>query len=221
MAQRTSRGFLQWVQDEFRSERLLPSLISGVLMGIIEAIFALSLGSLIFTGELAAYLPYGIGMALFAAAALMIGTSLTSRMPGVIGTTQDTSTVILAVIGAALASSLSAAGGQVEIATVLVAIAVSALLTGLLFMALGFFKLGRLVRFAPYPVVGGFLAGTGWLLVQGSFDVMAGFPLTFANIPALLQPEQLLLWVPGASTTFWPCRAFCLAPSPCSTWRCC
>jgi SulP family sulfate permease len=197
MAQRTSRRFLQWVQDEFRSERLLPGLTSGVLMGIIEAIFALSLGSLIFTGELAAYLPYGIGMALFAAAALMIGTSLTSRMPGVIGTTQDTSTVILAVIAAALASSLSAAGGQVEIATILVAIAVSALLTGLFFMALGFFKLGRLVRFAPYPVVGGFLAGTGWLLVQGSFDVMAGFPLTLANIPALLQPEQLMLWVPG------------------------
>jgi SulP family sulfate permease len=197
MAQRTNRRFLHWLQDEFRSERLLPGLTSGLLMGITEAIIALSLGSLIFSGELAAYLPYGLGMALVTAAVMMIGTSLTSRVPGVIGTTQDTSTVILAVIAAALASSLSAAGGQVELATVLVAIAVSALLTGLFFLALGFFKLGRLVRFAPYPVVGGFLAGTGWLLVQGSFDVMAGSPLTLANIPALFQPGQLMLWVPG------------------------
>ena len=64
MAQRISRGFLQWLQDEFQGERLLPGLTSGVLMGINEAIIALSLGSLIFSGELAAHLPYGIGMAL-------------------------------------------------------------------------------------------------------------------------------------------------------------
>jgi len=191
------RRFLRWLQNEFQSEWLLPGLTSGLLMGITEAIIALSLGSLIFSGELAAYLPYGIGMALVTAAVMMIGTSLTSRVPGVIGSTQDTSTVILAVIAAALASSLSAAGGQVVLTTVLVAIAVSALLTGVFFLALGFFKLGRLVRFTPYPVVGGFLAGTGWLLVQGSFDVMAGSPLTLANLPALFQPEQLILWVPG------------------------
>jgi SulP family sulfate permease len=197
MAQRTGRGFFHWVRDEFQGERLLPGLTSGLLMGITEAIIALSLGSLIFSGELAAYLPYGIGMALVTAALMMIGTSLASRVPGVIGSTQDTSTVILAVIAAALASSLSAAGGQVVLATVLVAIAVSALLTGIVFLALGFFKLGRLVRFTPYPVVGGFLAGTGWLLVQGSFDVMAGSSLTLANVPALFQPEQLILWVPG------------------------
>jgi SulP family sulfate permease len=191
------RRFLHWLQDEFRSERLLPGLTSGALMGITEVIIALSLGSLIFSGELATYLPYGIGMALVTAALMMIGTSLTSQVPGVIGSTQDTTTVILAVIAAALASSLSAAGGQVELATVLVAVAVSALLTGIFFLALGFFKLDRLVRFTPYPVVGGFLAGTGWLLVQGSFDVMAGSPLILANLPSLLQPEQLILWVPG------------------------
>ncbi|MGD9146870.1 MAG: SulP family inorganic anion transporter [Anaerolineae bacterium] len=197
MAQGPRRGFVQWLQDGFDYERLLPDLTSGVLIGITEIIFALSLASLIFSGELAVYLPHGIGMALVSAAVIMIGTSLASRVPGVIGTTQDSSTVILAVIAAALAGTLSAAGGHVELATVLVAIAFSALLTGLFFLALGTFKLGRLVRFTPYPVVGGFLAGTGWLLVQGSFDVMSGYPFTLANIPALLQPEQLILWVPG------------------------
>jgi SulP family sulfate permease len=196
MAQRTNHRFLPWLQDEFRSERLLPGLTAGVLMGITEAIIALSLGSLIFSGELATYLPYGVGMALVTAAVMMIVTSLTSRVPGVIGSTQDTATVILAVIAAGLAGSLSV-GGQVELTTILVAIAVSALLTGIFFLALGFFKLGRLVRFTPYPVVGGFLAGTGWLLVQGSFDVLTGYSLTLANIPALFEPEQLLLWVPG------------------------
>ena len=150
-------------------------------MGITEVMVALSLGSLIFSGELAPYLPYGIGMALVTAAVMMIGTSLTSRVPGVIGSTQDTSSVILAVIAAGLAGTLSAAGAADKLTTVLVAIAATTLLTGVFFLALGFFKLGGLVRFVPYPVVGGFLAGTGWLLVQGSFGVMAGFPLTLAT----------------------------------------
>ena len=193
----TGRKLAHWLQDEFQSARLLPGLTSGVLIGISEIMFALSLGSLIFSGELAPYLPYGIGIALFTAAVMMIATSLTSAVPGVISSTQDSPSVILAVIAAGLVGTLSAAGTQDKLTTVLVAIAVTTLLTGAFFLALGFFKLGGLVRFIPYPVVGGFLAGTGWLLVQGSFGVMSDFSLTLANIPVLLRPDQLILWIPG------------------------
>jgi SulP family sulfate permease len=197
MSQMTDQKLPHWLRDEFQSERLLPDLTSGVLMGVTEVIFALSLGSLIFSGELAPYVSYGIGMTLVSAAIMLIATSLSSLVPGVIGGPQDTPSVILAVIAAALVGTLSAAGVEDKLTTVLVAIAATTLLTGFFFLALGFFKLGGLVRFVPYPVVGGFLAGTGWLLAQGSFSVMADFPLTLPNIPALLQPDQLLLWVPG------------------------
>ncbi len=166
-------------------------------MGITEVMFALSLGSLVFSGELAPFLPYGIGLALFTAAAMMIGVSLTSAVPGVIASTQDSPSVILAVVVASLAGTLSAATAAARLDTMLAAIAITTLLTGLGLLALGFFKLGQLVRFIPYPVVGGFLAGTGWLLVQGSFGVMTPYALTLANISALLQPDQLVLWAPG------------------------
>jgi MFS superfamily sulfate permease-like transporter len=43
--------------------------------------------------------------------------------------------------------------------TVVVNDCVASLATGLLLIALGAFRLGGLVRF---PVMGGFLAGTGW-----------------------------------------------------------
>jgi sulfate permease, SulP family len=168
-------------------------------MGITEVMFALSLGSLVFSGELAPFLPYGIGLALFTAAAMMIGVSLTSSVPGVISSTQDSPSVILAVMATGLVGTLSAASAAAKLNTVLAAIAVTTLLTGIFFLALGFFKLGGLVRFIPYPVVGGFLAGTGWLLVQGSFGVMASYSLTMTNIPALLQADQLILWVPGVA----------------------
>lgn len=170
---------------------------SGVLIGITEVIFALSVGSLIFSGELAPFLSYGIGIALVTATIMLLGISCSSSTPGVTGSLQDSSSVILAVIAVALVGKLPAAAVQDRLTTVLVAIAATALLTGAFFLALGSFKLGGLVRFLPYPVVGGFLAGTGWLLVQGSFGVMADFPLTIAHLPALLQLDQLLLWVPG------------------------
>jgi SulP family sulfate permease len=197
VTQTASSEFLRGLRDEFQPQRLLPSLTAGVLIGFSEVMIALSLGSLIFSGELAGYLPYGIGMALVTTAVVLISTSLLSWVPGIIGCTQDSSTVVLAVIAAGLAGALTTADEGIRLATVLVAIATSTFLTGAFLLALGFFKLGRLVRFVPYPVVGGFLAGTGWLLVQGSFGVMADFTLTLSNIPSLFQPDQLIRWVPG------------------------
>jgi sulfate permease, SulP family len=181
-------------RDACLPKKLLPCLTTGVLMGVTEVIFALSVGSLIFSGDLAPYLPYGIGMALATSTVMLIVISLGSSTPGATGILQDSPSVILAVIAVALVGALPAARMEDKLATVLVAIACTALLTGVFFLALGFFKLGGLVRFLPYPVVGGFLAGTGWLLVQGSFGVIAGSPL---NLPALLQPDVLILWVPG------------------------
>jgi len=197
MSQVSAHQSVQWLKAELQPERLWPGLTSGVLMGITEVMFALSLGSLIFSGDMARYLPYGIGAALFTSAAMMICISLLSSVPGVISSIQDSPSVILAIIAASLVGTLSATGAVSKLTTVLMALAATTLLTGIFFLAMGFFKLGGLVRFIPYPVVGGFLAGTGWLLLQGSFGVMAGYSLTLSNIPALLQPAELILWVPG------------------------
>jgi SulP family sulfate permease len=176
MTQTIDQPFFRGLQNELRFERLLPGLTLGVLVGLTEVIFALSVGSLIFSGELAPFLAYGIGIALVTATIMLIGVSCGSSIPGVTGSLQDSPSVILAVIAVALVGALPAAGAQARLATVLVAIAVTTLLTGAFFLALGLFKRGGLVRFLPYPVVGGFLAGTGWLLVRGSFGVMTDFP---------------------------------------------
>ncbi|HKF12030.1 MAG TPA: SulP family inorganic anion transporter [Xanthobacteraceae bacterium] len=46
-------------------------------------------------------------------------------------------------------------------------------------------------RFVPYPVIGGFLGATGWLMVSGASQVITGIPLAVANIHALLNPVSL------------------------------
>ena len=197
MGNTVTSGLTAWLRAEFHSGRWIPSLTSGTLIGVKEVIFALSVGSLIFSGELAPFLPYGIGLALVTQIVVLVATSLGSSVPGVMGGLQDTTSVILAAMAASIFGSLAASGAEERLATILVGIAVTTLLTGAVLWALGFFRLGGLVRYIPYPVVGGFLAGTGWLLVVGSFSVMANGPLTLSGMQALLQPAQLVLWVPG------------------------
>jgi len=197
MIEKLALQFSRWNAGDRISRPVLPLLIAVVLIGINEVIFAISIGSLIFSGKLSPYLAQGIGMALVTAMVTMISISLVSSIPSVIGSLQDSPSVILALIAATLIGSSSNLVPEKELGTILVIIPLSALVTGALFLGLGFLKLGGLVRFFPFPVVGGFLAGTGWLLVQGSFSTMAGYPLTLQNIEALVQPDQLLLWIPG------------------------
>ena len=64
-------------------------------------------------------------------------------------------------------------------------------------MALGLFKLGNLIRFIPYPVIGGFLAGAGWLLVRGAFSVMIGSNPSLSDLPSMLAVDMLIKWLPG------------------------
>jgi len=195
-------GILRGLIEGFVSQRLFPNLTAGILVGIEEIIFAISIGTLVFSGELLPYLPQGIGIALITAAILMISISLLSSIKSVIGSLQDSPSVIIAIIVASLAAGLSASNLELKFATVVVTIAITSLLTGIFFLVLGYFKLGGLVRFIPYPVIGGFLAGTGWLLVRGSFRTMADYPLTLPNLQVLVQADQIILWLPGVIFAF-------------------
>ena len=80
---------------------------------------------------------------------------------------------------------------------VLATISFTTILSGLFYFLLGQFRLGRFVRFIPYPVIGGFLAGSGWLLFRGSIGVMADVSLSIDQLPTLLQADFVARWLPG------------------------
>ena len=71
------------------------------------------------------------------------------------------------------------------------------ILCGVVFSALGTFRLGNLVRFVPYPVVGGFLAGTGWLLFKGGIYVASGIEVHLGTIGLMLYSEMLRHTLPA------------------------
>ncbi len=184
--------------NEFRPSRLLPSLIAGLVIGILTVIAQISYAALIFAGDLSGLVSNGIGLMLFGAVVIQLAVSLTSSYSGAIADPQDSSAVILALVAGTIASSMLVSATLEETyLTIVAAIALSSLLTGLFFLALGYFKLGGLVRFLPYPVVGGFLAGTGWLLVTGAIGVMADISPTVSQLPVLFQFDVLIRWLPG------------------------
>lgn len=189
------------LRDVSTPSRLIPALSSGLMVGLLIIVIELSLASLIFSGPLAQFASSAAGLTLFGGFIMCLFVALGSGFPTSICVPQDAPAAILAVVATGIGTSLAAADPHVGFVTVGAAIALSSLASGLLYLAMGRFGLGNLMRYMPFPVVGGFLAGIGWLLVQGSVSIMAEVPLSFAGLPQLLSAEKLLLLAPGASLT--------------------
>lgn len=191
------QSFLEVFQD-LKTERLLPGFTSGLVVGVIEVIIAISFAALIFAGDLSTFVPAGIGLALVGTFISSIVVALLTTLPGTVSGIQDAPAAILAVMSASILASMPAnATAQDTFITVVAAIALTTILCGLFMLGIGYFNLGGLIRFLPYPVVGGFLAGTGWLLVTGSITMMTGIAPTVSGLISLLQPGVLQLWLPG------------------------
>ena len=70
-------------------------------------------------------------------------------------------------------------------------VVLATLLTGILLFSLGLARAGGAIRFIPYPVIGGFLSATGWLMVSGAVSVITDERLTLWTAPALFEPPTL------------------------------
>jgi sulfate permease, SulP family len=177
--------------------RVLPGLFAGTISGTLVVTFGITLAALIFAGDLSSHLQTGIGIFLLSSAILCVAVSLQSSYKPAITAPQENTSVVLALIAAGVVKKLPP--GTDPLPTLIAAFAIATAATGALFLLLGLAKLGKFVRFIPYPVVGGFLAGTGWLIVQGSLSVLAGVNITFGEIHRLASPEALPIWVPGVA----------------------
>lgn len=176
---------------------IFPSLTVGLVTGIQNAILVLALAVMIFGGELNSFISIGISVLFVGCFLQSIVVALGSSLPGMMTLVQDSPAVIMALVVATMAASMRDASPETKLYTSLAAIMSATVLCGLVCILLGKFKLGNLVSYLPYPVIGGFLAGTGLLLVFGAFQVMTGKNVTLLNLAPLFQDGVWRFWLPG------------------------
>ena len=184
--------------SESRFSSFIPDIIAGTINGIIIIVSSMALAALVFTGPLTGFLPQGIGILLVGSLIFALFSAFTSKFPIILSAPQDIPIAILALMTLTL---ISGAGqnwsGSELFSFMFVAIGMTSVLVGIFFYILGQFKLGKLVRFIPYPVVGGFLAGTGWLIVKFSFSMMTDQDLTLESSLTFFNQSLLIKWLPG------------------------
>lgn len=163
----------------------LKAFATAAIVGSMAVTFALSFAAVIYTGPLAPFLSQGIGLTLFGAMIMALIGPMTLSYRGTLIQPQDISTVLLALCAASIAALPGLSAGA-AFSTTVALVGVTSIATGVAAYAMGQLKLGYLVRFVPFPVVSGFLAASGALLVKGAFDMVlpSGVGLT----------EQLAQW---------------------------
>jgi SulP family sulfate permease len=173
-------------QPEFG--RLAQQLSSGLILGLIQVIFAVSYAALMFSGRLAPYMAYAMTVTLITATAGGL-YGLFSQEPTFISGPESGTSSVLA--GMMVAIAAIPATTTLPLHAALAVLLVASLSTALTYLLIVRFGATRLVRFIPFQVMAGFLAATGWLMCSGALNIIAGTPLTVAGITSLLeQPER-------------------------------
>ena len=178
----------------------LHNLAAGTLSALVTLSYSIGYGALVFSAaELQPHLNTGLHCALMAAWLVALVVALGSSFHFSIAGPDSNATAILAVMAASVAATLKTAkASSAEIdATVWIMLVASAVLVGSLVYILGALRGGRLVRFLPYPVVGGFLAGTGFLIFSGAYKLLTGQELI--EIMAGLPSIHKLAWIVAAA----------------------
>jgi sulfate permease, SulP family len=163
-----------------RLAALARALGAGAICGFLAVIQSTGFGLFVLGGSTHALSHVVVGMAVFATAAATVVAVLTSSVPGTVSIAQ---TVPIAALAPGFAYLLDGTGD--EAVTMVAFAALASLAFGLCTLGLGAFRWGRLMRFVPYSVMAGFLAGAGWLIMLGGIGVALGHRLTLGHLDVL------------------------------------
>ena len=186
-------NFVSEPRAEALAARALPVLSSGLVSGLYMVIYVFSAGGIIFSGALAPFFSQGTGTILFGTFVVCLVIALTSGYRGAISALPSPAIVVLVAIGSTIALQ-----GDVLFMTMVATMMVGALAGGTCFLTIGRFRVANLVRFIPFSVAGGFLAGTGGALCLAALPLMGVTP-EWPMSPSFPEPSALWSWVPGVA----------------------
>lgn len=167
------------------------------IIGTLAVVLAISFAALIFKGALGDQLGKGASLMLIGGCVLGLLGAVASSLRGAVLGMQDAPAIILALAAGSIAAGWSDREGIDLFSTVAMLLASSTFAIGATLFILGHFRLGSVVRYLPYPVIGGFMAATGWFLLVGALGMMTGSSNQAEALEAVLSGANWLRWAPG------------------------
>lgn len=169
-----SRGLK--VNKNYKLRDLIGDGFAGTVIAISNIALAVSFAAAIFQGNLAAGFTTGAWMMLMTMIVVGLVIGMLTTLPPIAG---GPDTAVIAAIGLmapAVAGPLLTEGMPLEHALlhIMIGIAVVALVSGAVYLALGLSGVGQSLRFIPYPLEAGFLAATGIILISFSVEIVTG-----------------------------------------------
>jgi SulP family sulfate permease len=186
----------------FRSKSLFADISLGVFDGLDNALWCYAFATVIFAGAMAQFLPLLVVILLCGWAALGIFVALTSEKRLHIVSLDEQAVVILASIAGLMVVYMGEKTVNSNgLATMLAVMSLSSLGVAFFFWMIGHYRLTRLLELMPYPVICGFMAGIGWLLLEAGIGIAINQPISMGLAEALKDPgniSKLLLFLAGA-----------------------
>ncbi len=198
----------------------LPNLVAAALCAIVTIAYAGSFGGLVFGGPLDPFVGRAVIAALVSSIVVLPLLAWRSSFSFSLGGPDSNPAAILAFTMAAVTGDLLTGARATPaqlVPTALMLLFLSSTACGLVLYATGRLGWGRYVRYIPHPVVGGFLAGSGYLLVAGAWKMLTARPLSLlrlgeiAHVPLLAWGTALLVALALLVVTRL-CRHFLVIP---------
>jgi SulP family sulfate permease len=180
---------------------MFADVVLGVFDGLDNALWCYAFATVIFAGALAPFLPLLVVILLCGWAMLGVYVALSSEKRVHIVSLDEQAVVILASIASLLVLHMgNAAATPSGLATMLAVMSLSSLGVAFFFWVVGHYRLTRLLELMPYPVICGFMAGIGWLLLEAGVGIAIDSPISEFR-DAIKTPgtaSRLLLFIAGA-----------------------
>ncbi|WP_345987091.1 SulP family inorganic anion transporter [Sulfurimonas sp. HSL1-2] len=188
------------------SVSLFSNLRGNLFGGLTAAVIALPLA-----------LAFGVASGLGAAAGLY-GAIILGFFAALFGGTPTQISGPTGPMTVVVAAAVATLGGDIGLVATVV------LLAGIFQIVFGFTRIGRFVRFIPYPVISGFMSGIGVIIILLQLNPLLGLPSDAAvlhllvTLPSLLPQTNfwaLLLALAALAIVFFtPARLAKVVPSP-------
>ncbi len=176
-----------------KTDSAISDVFGGAAASVLTVAFGLSYALLIFTGPLSPYLAYGVAATFISSAIIAAVLAFGSSFHFAVGAPDSSTAAMTGILAAALMERIAAAYPSASLlAPTLVTLGLTSIATGLVLCGFGLSRLGRAIRYVPYPVVGGFLGATGCLILLGAVRVITGHRLQFSTLGEFADATMLL-----------------------------